>query len=177
MLLAGDEFGHTQSGNNNAYCQDNELAWIDWTLPERNDALLRFTRHLIDLRRSRLWLRRDTFLKGTRRGAHAKDVSWLHPSGQEMTDADWNDSRLRAIAVHMSESASRGSNGGDLLVVFNADDAELAMRVPAPPAGAAWHVLFDTNSDEPPAGSPGLGHGHLLHVAPRSTVLLESQAP
>jgi len=177
MLLAGDEFGHTQSGNNNAYCQDNELAWIDWTLPGRNEALLRFTRLLVDLRRSRLWLRRDTFLKGTRRGAHAKDVSWLHPSGREMTDADWNDSRLRAIAVLMSESASRGPGGADLLVVFNADDADVAMRLPAPPADAAWHVLFDTGSDEQPAVATGHGAGHLLRVAPRSTVLLESKAP
>jgi glycogen operon protein len=177
MLLAGDEFGHTQSGNNNAYCQDNELAWIDWSLPERNDALLRFTQRLVDLRRSRLWLRRDTFLKGTRRAAHAKDVSWLHPSGREMTDADWNDSHLRAIAVHMSSSAPRGPSGGDLLVVFNADDAEVAMRLPGPPAGEAWHVLFDTNRDEQPADSPALGDDHQLHVAPRSTVLLESQTP
>jgi glycogen operon protein len=177
MLLAGDEFGHTQSGNNNAYCQDNELAWIDWTLPGRNEGLLRFTRLLVDLRRSRLWLRRDTFLKGTRRGAHAKDVSWLHPSGREMTDADWNDSRLRAIAVLMSESASRGPGGADLLVVFNADDVDVAMRLPAPPADAAWHVLFDTGCDEQPADATGHGAGHLLRVAPRSTVLLESKAP
>jgi glycogen operon protein len=177
MLLAGDEFGNSQSGNNNAYCQDNELAWLDWSLPERNAALLRFARRLVDLRRSRLWLRRDTFLKGTRRGAQAKDVSWLHPSGREMTDADWNDSHLRAIAVHMSSSASRGPTGGDLLVVFNADDAEVAMPLPAPPAGAAWRVVFDTNHDELPVDSPGLDDSHLLHVAPRSTVLLESQSP
>ncbi len=86
MLLAGDEIGHTQSGNNNAYCQDNELTWIDWSLAERNGRLLEFAQQLIDLRRSRLWLRRDTFLKGTRRGAHAKDVTWLHATGRELTD-------------------------------------------------------------------------------------------
>ena len=68
MLLAGDEFGRTQRGNNNAYCQDNELAWVDWTLLESNAGLAAFVRQLIDLRKSRLWLRRDTFLKGTRRG-------------------------------------------------------------------------------------------------------------
>jgi len=61
--------------------------------------------------------------------------------------------------------------------VFNADDADVAMRLPAPPADAAWHVLFDTGSDEQPAVATGHGAGHLLHVAPRSTVLLESKAP
>ena len=87
MLLAGDEIGHSQSGNNNAYCQDNELTWIDWRLLECSPGLVRFVRRLADLRRSRLWLRRDTFLKGTRRKAGARDIAWLHPSGREMTDA------------------------------------------------------------------------------------------
>ena len=77
MLMAGDEFGRTQQGNNNAYCQDNEINWIDWTLAERNAPLIAFVRRLIDLRKSRLWLRRDTFLKGTRRGADTRDVTWL----------------------------------------------------------------------------------------------------
>ena len=101
MLMAGDEFGRTQRGNNNAYCQDNEINWIDWTLAERNAPLIAFVRRLIDLRKSRLWLRRDTFLKGTQRGADTKDVTWLHPSGREMTDSDWNDSNLAAIAVFL----------------------------------------------------------------------------
>jgi glycogen operon protein len=177
MLLAGDEFGHTQSGNNNAYCQDSELAWLDWTLPERNPELLRFVQQLTDLRRSRLWLRRDTFLKGTRRGAHAKDVTWLHPSGREMTDTDWHDSGLRAIAVHMDGAPSRASDNGDLLVVFNADDAGQQMTLPAPPQGTTWQVVCDTAGRAPPAPQPGLAAGDVLPVAPRCTVLLESKAP
>jgi glycogen operon protein len=177
MLLAGDEFGRTQSGNNNAYCQDNEIAWVDWSLPDRNAALLEFTRKLVDLRRSRLWLRRDTFLKGTRGGSHAKDVSWLHPSGREMTDADWSDSGLRGIAVHMSSAAARAPGGGDLLVVFNADDVPFGMPVPAPPAGSAWHLLFDTSDDAAPGRAPALDGGNVLQVASRSTVLMESKAP
>jgi glycogen operon protein len=177
MLLAGDEFGHTQSGNNNAYCQDSELAWIDWTLPERNPELLRFVQQLTDLRRSRLWLRRDTFLKGTRRGPHAKDVTWLHPSGREMTDSDWHDSGLRAIAVHMDGAPSRAANNGDLLVVFNADDAGQQMTLPAPPQDTTWQVVFDTASRAPDSQRPGLAAGDTLLVAPRCTVLLESKAP
>jgi glycogen operon protein len=175
MLLAGDEFGRTQSGNNNAYCQDNEINWLDWTLPHRNAALVEFVRRLIDLRKSRLWLRRDTFLKGTRRGAHAKDVTWLHPSGREMAESDWNDSSLRSIAVQMNGVPARASGSGDLLVVFNAHDAHLEMTLPAAPPGSAWAVLFDTSQEEPSSDPRILHCNEPLRVEHRSTVLLESQ--
>ena len=130
MLLAGDEFGRTQRGNNNAYCQDNELSWVDWSCAARHAPLVEFVRSLVALRRSRPWLRRDTFLKGTSRGGDAKDVTWLHPTGREMSGADWNDSNLRAIAVHMDGAPSRNSSTGDLLVVFNADEAPMSMVLP-----------------------------------------------
>ncbi|MCJ7451658.1 MAG: glycogen debranching enzyme GlgX, partial [Steroidobacteraceae bacterium] len=175
MLLAGDEFGQTQRGNNNAYCQDNEISWLDWSLPEKNAGRMRFVQMLIDLRRSRLWLRRDTFLKGARRGAHAKDVTWLHPSGRELTDADWQDPGLGAIAVHMNGVPSGGSDGGDLLVVFNAGDSAIEMTLPAPQENSTWRLVFDTDSDAPGRELALLPGGHLLHVAHRSTVLLESQ--
>ena len=127
-----------------------------------------------DLRRSRLWLRRDTFLKGSLRGARSKDVTWLHPSGREMSDTDWNDSALRAIAVHMDGAPLRASSGGDLLVVCNADDAQVELVLPEPPAGAQWQVLFDTSGDLPEEGSPRYGGGQQLKVGRQSTVLLES---
>ncbi len=174
MLLAGDEIGHSQSGNNNAYCQDNGITWIDWSQAERNADLLRFVRRLIDLRRSRLWLRRDTFLKGTLRGAHSKDVAWLHPSGREMTEADWNDSSLRAIAVHMDGAPSRASNSGDLLVICNADHAHVELTLPAPPPGASWRVLFDTSAHAPEDHPQRHAAGEVLRVERQSTVLLES---
>jgi len=175
MLLAGDEFGRTQRGNNNAYCQDNEMNWLDWTLLESNAGLVTFVRQLIDLRKSRLWLRRDTFLKGTRRAASAKDVTWLHPAGREMSDADWDDSNLRCIAVLMNGVAARSTGDGDLLVVFNADDAAVAMPLPAPPQGTDWQVVFDT-SVGPDTPSPRLLRcNEILTVAEKSTVLLESR--
>jgi glycogen operon protein len=177
MLLAGDEMGQTQGGNNNTYCQDNETAWLDWSLLERNADLVRFVRRLIDLRRSRLWLRRDTFLKGSQRGARAKDVAWLHPSGREMTEADWNDSSLRAIAVHMDGATSRSANSGDLLVVCNADHAHVDLRLPEPPPETCWQVLFDTSA-APPADRAAMHRGgEVLRVERQSTVLLESVAP
>jgi glycogen operon protein len=176
MLLAGDEIGHTQSGNNNVYCQDNETAWLDWSRLERNADLLRFVRRLIDLRGSRLWLRRDTFLKGSLRGARAKDVTWLHPSGREMTEADWNESSLRAIAVHMDGAPSRASDSGDLLVVCNADHAHVDLTLPPPPPGAAWRVLFDTSDATAAEQTAPYAGGRVLRVEQRSTVLLESVA-
>ena len=175
MLLAGDEFGRTQRGNNNAYCQDNEINWIDWTLAERNASLIAFVRRLIDLRKSRLWLRRDTFLKGTQRGADTKDVAWLHPSGREMTDRDWNDSNLRSIAVLLNGAAARNTRTGDLLIVFNADDAPTQMTLPPAPEDSAWGVLFDTSHEQPPRIVANLAAGMRLAVQPQSTVLLESR--
>jgi len=130
---------------------------------------------LADLRRSRLWLRRDTFLKGSRRSAHAKDVTWLHASGRELTDADWQDPALRAIAVHMNGVPSGAVDRGDLLVVFNADDVPADLVLPSPPDGAAWRLVFDTGNASRAAGS-GFATGQALRVEPHSTVLLESQA-
>jgi isoamylase len=177
MLLAGDEFGHTQHGNNNAYCQDNEISWIDWSLRETNAVRLRFVQMLIDLRRSRLWLRRDTFLKGARRAAHAKDVAWLHASGRELTDADWQDPGLRSIAVHMNGVLSGSTERGDLLVIFNADDASVDMLLPSPPEGATWTLLFDTSGEGSDARKGSFARGDLLRVEHRSSLLLESKIP
>jgi glycogen operon protein len=175
MLLAGDEFGRTQLGNNNAYCQDNALNWVDWRLADVNATLVAFVRQLVDLRRSRLWLRRDTFLKGTRRGAHAKDVTWLHPTGREMTDADWSDGSLRTIAVHLNGAYSRQASGSDLLIVFNADLVPVDLHLPPAQKAEAWCVLFDTSLDTLPADTPLLQCNEILRVESRSTVLLEAR--
>ncbi len=180
MLLAGDELGHSQSGNNNAYCQDNELAWIDWSRLEQNEALVRFVRRLTDLRRSRLWLRRDTFLKGTRRTVGSRDITWLHPTGREMTEADWNDAHLRCLGLQMSGgSYSRAGSDGDVLAVFNADDSGVDLTLPRTASGEGWRVLVDTAvADEEAADQTGiLRCSEILRLAQRSMVLLESPVP
>jgi glycogen operon protein len=175
MLLAGDEFGHTQSGNNNAYCQDNELAWLDWTLPERNAPLLGFVRRLIDLRRSRLWLRRDTFLKGARRSAAARDIAWLHPSGREMTEEDWNDSTLHCLALQMGGALdARSGAHGDLLAVFNGGAEGVDVLLPQAMHGSAWRVVIDTRLPDVEAQARLLRCKETLRLGPRSTLLLES---
>jgi len=174
MLLAGDEFGRTQQGNNNAYCQDNAISWVDWGVLERNAALTAFVHQLIDLRRSRLWLRRDTFLKGAQRAA-ARDIAWLHPSGREMTEGDWNDAGLRSLAILMNAVAGSKNGSGDLLIVFNADDRDLAMPLPRGSQGDTWRVLFDTAEGNGGGSERTLNAGEGLRVGGRSTVLLESR--
>jgi len=178
MLLAGDEFGQTQRGNNNAYCQDNEISWLDWDLAAKNSSLVEFVGLLSDLRRSRLWLRRDTFLKGTRRSAAARDITWLHPSGREMTETDWADGSLSSLAVQMGGSAyGRAAPDGDLLAVFNADDAPLDMQLPAASRGENWRVLIDTAATSPVPLQRLLHCKETLRVEARCTVLLESDGP
>jgi len=140
--------------------------------------LVDFVGLLSDLRRSRLWLRRDTFLKGTRRSAAARDIAWLHPSGREMTAADWADGSLRSLAVQMSGTGyGRAAPDGDLLAVFNADDAPLDMQLPAASRGEAWRVLIDTARAD--AGQAGglVRCRETLRVQARSTVLLEADSP
>jgi glycogen operon protein len=176
MLLAGDEMARSQRGNNNAYAQDNEINWLDWTLLEENFDLVDFARHLILFRRSKPGLRRDTFLKGAARGATAKDVSWLHPGGHEMAEGEWNDTSLRCLGVVMSAGAgSRRATFGDLFAIFNADEAPITFMLPPPPDGASWCVLFDTALRHPGPGTRMLRNHVSLHIEPRSTVLLESQ--
>src|SRR5690606_22286501 len=102
MVLAGDEIGRTQHGNNNAYCQDNELSWVDWSLVERERDLLEFVRSLAALRRRHPVFRRRRFFRGTGDGTHA--VAWLTPAGGEMREADWHNG-ARSLAVFLSGDA------------------------------------------------------------------------
>jgi len=179
MLRAGDEMAQTQLGNNNAYCQDNEVSWIDWSEADKRDELIDFVSRLADVRRSRLWLRRDTFLKGARRSAAAPDVSWLHPAGREMTEADWRDGFLRCLGVQMSAAAyssGRSANEGDLLAVFNADEAPVDLTLPKPTRGEEWRVLMDTSQATGVTSAAPLRPASVLRLEARSTILLESVA-
>jgi glycogen operon protein len=141
MLQAGDEFGRTQQGNNNAYCQDNELAWIDWRLCDANQDLVQFVRLLGELRREHAELRRETFLDGTASTNGVKDVSWLHLRGGEMTQNDWQDFNLRTLGVLFSD---RNNATHRLLSLFNAADEPCEFSMPAAGPGASWVCRFDT---------------------------------
>ena len=181
MLLAGDEFARTQQGNNNAYCQDNELSWIDWNLCGRNAALVAFTRRLLGLRRARPELRRDTFLKGSLRAGRAGDISWWHPAGRQMQDADWHAPAQRSLGVLIASAAEAPgaqAGSGDLLLLINNDSATLEFRLPPLPGAAAWLARLDTTVADGcalPAAWTAASPPPLL-VA-RSLVMYEKQLP
>ncbi len=145
MLQAGDEFARTQGGNNNAYCQDNEISWVDWSLAQTHADLLRFVRHLAELRRRHPEFRRETFLKGTASRTGMKDVAWLHPGGAEMTHADWQAGDLRTLGALFGK---RTAAAGRLLLLFNADAVERPFALPSPSPRHAWRRLFDTSLDD-----------------------------
>ncbi len=168
MLQAGDEFARTQRGNNNAYCQDNEISWIDWRLRGANADLLRFVQLLAQLRRRHVEFRRDTFLKGAASRAGVKDVMWLNTSGLEMRQDEWQDGNLRALGIWFGK---RDDARGRLLFMLNAGDSEQAFALPAAPDGEPWIRQFDTALDSLDAAS--LGQARDYRLQPSSAALLE----
>ena len=141
MLQAGDEFSRTQLGNNNAYCQDNEISWVDWRLRETNADLVTFVQMLARLRRQYAEFRRETFFKGIATRTGAKDIAWLHPRGGEMEHSDWLNTELRALGAWFG----RGSIPvGRLLVLLNAGAADESFALPASAPGSPWVCRFDT---------------------------------
>src|SRR5690606_15508657 len=152
MLLAGDELGRTQSGNNNAYCQDNPLGWIDWKLTARDEALLEFTRKLSKLRREQPVRQRRRFFRGSQIWDSAlKDLAWFRPDGTEMSRSDWDAPAAQTLGMLLGGDAiaAPGIHGervvGDtLLILVNADDQAREVVLPAIEWGADWEVVLDT---------------------------------
>jgi glycogen operon protein len=156
MLCAGDEIGRTQRGNNNAYCQDNEISWVDWRLDRRRRELLDFTRRLIELRRRHPVLRRRRFFYGRRiRGSEVKDLSWFRPDGREMTEEDWLNSHTRCFGLRLAGDAidevdTQGHPIRDdtLLILLNAHHQRIPFVVPAHQRGVRWQTLLDTREPD-----------------------------
>jgi len=168
MLQAGDEFARTQRGNNNAYCQDNEISWVDWRLRGVNLDLLRFVQMLAQLRRRHVEFRRETFLKGAASRASVKDVTWLNIAGTEMKQGEWQDGNLRTLGIWFGK---RNDSGGRHLLLLNAGDSAQTFSLPATPAEAAWIRLFDTALDVFEATSLGAAREYRLDAS--SAALLE----
>ena len=175
MLLGGDEMGRTQQGNNNAYCQDNEIAWYDWTQPDKQ--LLDFTRQLVAFRLAHPVFRRRRFLAG----AEAGELRWFTPAGTEMTGADWADANALALALFLDgcDDPDRAADGSlmvddDFLVLVNAWWEPLEFVLPATREQAAWHVELDSYELTSPAGSAAASRtaGDRVAVGPRSIVVL-----
>jgi len=178
MLTAGDELGRTQLGNNNAYCQDNELSWLDWTLDDDGRKLMRFVQRVIGLRRTHPVFRRRDFFQGRPlRGREIKDIVWLKPDGAEMTDEEWSEHHARSLGVYLAgealtETDARGRPLRDenFLVLFNAHHEAVPFRLPG--YGGRWLALLDTSFQDglAPDGSFDAGAGYALQG--RSLVLL-----
>jgi isoamylase len=153
MLLAGDEIGRTQAGNNNAYCQDNEISWVDWTPEHMDRDTFDFVRQLIALHKEHPVFRRRKFFQGRKiKGAEIKDIVWLRPDGEEMTDEEWNQDFARCLGVALSGAAidevtERGQRIKDenFLLLMNAHFEEIHFTLPVPPLGAGWIALIDTS--------------------------------
>ncbi len=152
MLLAGDEFGRSQLGNNNAYCQDSEISWVDWeAIDEHGAALNRFTQRLLRLRDALPVLRRNRFLTGADpEGQNYKDVTWIAPAGGEMTEEQWTDVHTRCFGMLLDgrarvSSIPRPGTDASVLLIFNAWHEDLDFLLPRLPIDAKWARLFDTS--------------------------------
>jgi isoamylase len=171
MLLGGDEMGRSQQGNNNAYCQDNEITWFDWS--SQDNDLLGFTKRLVALRRTHPVFRRRRYLAG----AEAAELGWFTPAGAPMTASDWARNGSLALAIYLdgSDDPDRADDGtllvdDDFLILVNAWWEPLGFTVPPTRVGLAWQTAVDTN--DPARAAAELEPGDVLTVGARSIVVL-----
>jgi len=175
MILGGDELGRTQHGNNNAWCQDNEVSWYDWE--SADGELLEYVRRLIRLRREHPVFRRSSFLSGTSvRGSGLPDVWWFRPDGRRMTQKDWQvpDGQTLGVFLNGQEIPSKSAHGDDIvddsfLLLFNASSAPIEFRLPTRRFGTAWTLELATGEGAPEGE---LGSRALVVVPDRSLTLL-----
>lgn len=180
MILHGDEMGRTQQGNNNVYCQDDELSWQNWELDEHDTELLEYARAVVHLRRDHPVFRRRRFFAGApERGGESdlRDIAWMSPAGTHMSDAQWQEEFARAVMVFLNGDAIaepdlRGEEIVDdsFLVLFNAQPEPVQFTLPDAEYGETWTVALD--SDHQLAPGDELAHSTTIEIAHRSTVVL-----
>ncbi len=161
MLAHGDELSRTQDGNNNAYCQDNEIAWMDWDLEEEQLDLLDFTRRILQLRKENPVFRRRRFFAGSADHggeSDAHDISWFTPASAQMNEADWGNGHARSLmvflngdAIHEPDPRGMAVRGDSFLMIFNAHSELLPFTLPGSEYGQAWTVEIDTADQGLPA--------------------------
>jgi glycogen operon protein len=179
MLAAGDELGRSQAGNNNAYCQDNELSWIDWSLDAPRIALLQFARKALAIVREHPVLRRNSFFQGRAKGELAasgssgitieKDVYWIRPDGAELTTDDWNrpDTHVLGMLLPGDHADERGADGrplpaATLLLFVNGGAEPVELTLPPRPGPGHWEILLDTTDDGAGGPAPARLEAHSL---------------
>ena len=185
MLAHGDELGRTQEGNNNAYCQDTELAWMDWELDADQEGLLEFTRSLVALRRDHPVFRRRRFFAGSAdHGGESEvgDIAWFEPNGEHMDAESWANGYARSVAVFLNGDAihepdPRGQRIVDdsFLICFNAHYEAIDFTIPTADYGAGWQLVVDTT--DPAALVTMHLPGGEVTVGPRSVVVLRAPRP
>ncbi|HEY6184658.1 MAG TPA: glycogen debranching protein GlgX [Terriglobales bacterium] len=184
MILAGDAIGHTQNGNNNAYCQDNEISWINWALKPEEQNLLSFAQFMIALRKNHPIFHRRNFFQGRAiKGAGIKDIQWLRPDGQEMTDEEWKQDSARCLGMFLAGGAlgevderAQPVKDESFLVLMNAHHETIPFVLPTLSQGEVWLALVDTSCE--PTGSPGCRHDaeSTYSIEARSLVVLTVRA-
>jgi glycogen operon protein len=178
MLLAGDELGRTQRGNNNAYCQDNEISWVNWAGADED--LLAFTRKLIQLRKDHpVFCRRRWFQGLPIKGTGVEDIAWFLPEGTEMTEENWSHDFAKSLAVFLNGKGlrSRGPNGEQIVddsfyVIFNAYHGPIVYQLPPRKYGREWTKILDTSNSRVEEEGIAYGASENIIVEGRSVVLL-----
>jgi glycogen operon protein len=184
MMLAGDELGHTQLGNNNAYSQDNEISWLDWELDAQRRDFLEFAAHTIALRRRHPVFSRRRFLQGDTVTADGlREIIWLTPDGQEMTEAEWNLHFARCLGIYLTGGAierhdrrGRPVMDNNFVLLCNAHHELIPFKLPRLLADKVWWTVLDTSSVETPFAQRRLDAGSGYPLAGRSLVLLRETA-
>ncbi|MEW6325401.1 MAG: glycogen debranching protein GlgX [Nitrospirota bacterium] len=185
MICGGDELSRTQQGNNNAYCQDNEISWFSWTLSREQKEFLQFIRHLISIRKRHPVLRRRKFFQGRRiRGSEIKDISWFSSEGHEIIDEEWNGESVRSLGVRLAGGAidevdekGRPVQSDTLLILFNADHRPTPFVLPAHKPGTRWMLMFDTAKEQSEQRHKLARGGQSYPLQPRSMALFRLMAP
>ncbi len=173
MLVAGDEFGRTQQGNNNAYCQDNETSWVDWTLAGRNQDFLAFVREIVALRAQHETFGRSRFFHGDHIDASGiKDIVWLKPDGTEMKDDDWTAQDGRGLGIRYA-AGSAVQKSPAFLLLLNAAEQAIEFRLPDAKPDAMWTRVVDTALADLPRAQRH-EQGAMFNLEPRSLVLFRS---
>ena len=184
MLSGGDEIGRTQGGNNNAYCQDNEISWFDWELDDDDHALLAFTKALIALRKSHPSFRQRYFFSGRPVSpGEPEDLAWFSPTGHTMSAHEWNDPATRGIGMFISGDLKGRSHTGEPLrdcpffIIFNGGAESVDFRLPNQPYGTAYTILLDSASPDVATSTTPVSAGAKVTVAPFGAVVMRVARP